>query len=320
MTATTTNPYQVLGVPEDASAADIKTAYRKLALRYHPDRNPGDAEAEEQFKRISEAYATLRDPEARARFDRYGPDVERGGYAPDFSTMDWQTIFREADIPMDWDARGGAPRTGNAVFDALFGVMTGMFRNAGLLPGETREVTLRVPLGVARGGAVRRVRVPGPSVCPRCRGARVLDGERCPDCGGSGVRNGRAEVDVRVPAGVKHGTRLRLRGMGGPGNPPGDLFVRLEVDLPEHARVVGNEVHADLYLTPLEAARGIDTHFEGVPVHVPGGLPAGRTVRVAGGGLDRGDLVLTVHHDVWRGLWRGTADWFRRLAEGRTGG
>ncbi len=318
MTRAPANPYDVLGVPQDASGDDIKAAYRKLALRYHPDRNPGDTQAEEQFKRISEAYATLRDPDARARFDRYGPDEARGGYAPDFSTMDWQTIFREADIPMNWDAHGAAPRTGNAVFDALFGAMTGMFRNAGLLPGETREVTVRVPLALAREGGSRRVRVPGPSVCPRCRGQRIVDGERCPDCGGSGIRGGRAEVDVRVPTGVRNGTRLRLRGMGGPGNPPGDLFVRLEVQLPDSARMVGDEVHADLYLTPLEAARGLETLFEGVDVRVPGGLPEGRTVRVAGGGLGRGDLVVTLHHDVWRGLLRGAGDWFRRLTEGRT--
>ena len=117
MTKTLRNPYEVLGLSSSADAAEIKTAYRRLALQYHPDRNPGDKGAEERFKEISEAYATLRDPEARARYDRFGstrPQASR----PDFNTVDWQTIFQEADIDIDWSQRNAVPRTGNAVFDA----------------------------------------------------------------------------------------------------------------------------------------------------------------------------------------------------------
>ncbi len=313
------NPYEVLGVPHDADATTIKAAYRQMALRFHPDRNPGNHEAEERFKEISEAYAVLRDPDARARFDRYGSTGETA-YRPDFSTMDWQTIFREADIPIDWDARGGGtPRSGNAVFDALFGMMTGLFRNAGLLPGETREMRLRIPYKLARAGGTRRVRVPGTSVCPTCGGQRLVDGEACPDCGGSGVRHGGAEVDVALPRGIHSGTRMRLKGLGGPGNPPGDLFVRVEVALPGNARLDGDDLVAEVYLTPLEASRGAITEFEGVRVRVPAGTPEGATVRVAGGGLGSGDLLATIRYDVWRGLLRGAGDWYRRLTEGASG-
>ena len=164
------DPYTVLGVPRSADAADIKAAYRKLALKYHPDRNPGDAAAEERFKEISEAYATLRDPEGRARFDRYGQTGSPSG-RPDFNTVDWSTVFREADIKIDLGGQG-VPRTGNPMFDALFGVMTGMMRSSGLLPGEDREVMLAVSVAEARAGAQRRVRVPGPSVCATSRAAR----------------------------------------------------------------------------------------------------------------------------------------------------
>jgi len=313
-----TNPYEVLGVPRDASAEDIKSAYRKLALRYHPDRNPGNKQAEERFKEISEAYAVLRDPDARARFDRYGTTSAAPGGQPDFSGVDWQTIFREADIPINWDQRQGAPHTGNAVFDALFGMMTGMFRNAGLLPGETREIRATIPFELAREGGQRRVRVPGPSVCPTCRGERVLHGAACPDCGGAGVRRGRAEVDVSIPRAVHDGTRLRLRGLGGPGNPPGDLFVRVAVALPKGARMQGSDVLADVHLTPAEAGRGITTRFGGVDVRVPPGTRDGGRVRVTGGGLGGGDIVITVHHDLWRGLARGASDWLSKLTEGRT--
>lgn len=312
-----TDPYEVLGVSRDASADDVKSAYRKLAMRYHPDRNPGSKEAEERFKEISEAYAVLRDPDARSRFDRYGT-AGPAGAQPDFSTVDWRTIFTEADIPINWDARQGAPHSGNAVFDALFGMMTGLFRNAGLLPGETREIRIQVPLELARRGGQRRVRVPGPSVCPTCHGQRLVQGQPCPDCGGSGVRGSRAEVDVTIPASVHDGTRLRLRGLGGPGNPPGDLFVRIAVTLPSGARLEGDDVHAELHLMPAEAARGVVTRFAGAEVRLPAGSQDGQQVRMRGRGLGQGDLVLTVRHDFWRGLARAASDWIGKLADGGT--
>ncbi len=313
-----TNPYEVLGVPRDASSDAIKSAYRKLAMRYHPDRNPGSKQAEERFKEVSEAYAVLRDPDTRARFDRYGTASTAPGGAPDFTGVDWQTIFREADIPINWDVRQGSPRTGNAVFDALFGMMTGLFRNAGLLPGETREIRVSIPLELARAGGQRRVRVPGPSVCPTCHGSRSVNGAVCPDCGGAGVRGGRAEVDVAIPEGVRSGSRLRLKGMGGPGNPPGDLLVRVAVSLPGGARMQGDDVLVDIHVTASEAARGLTTRFAGGAVRVPAGTPDGGRVRVRRGGLGGGDLIVTVHHDLWRGLARAAADWLANLTEGRT--
>jgi DnaJ-class molecular chaperone len=106
---------------------------------------------------------------------------------------------------------------------------------------------------------------------------------------------------------VRSGTRLRLAGMGGPGQPPGDAFVRLEVDVPAHARLEGRDLATDVFLMPLEAARGVTTTTLGVPVRLAGGLRDGQRVRIPGGGLG-GDLLLTVRTDVWRGLGRATLD------------
>src|SRR5690606_15700044 len=125
---------------------------------------------EEKFKELSEAYALLRDPEARQNYDRYGRADPRSYRAPDPSNVDWQTIFTEAEIPINWGRAGETPRTGNAVFDVLFGVVSGMLRNSGLLPGENREVGLELSLAEAVNGSKRRVRVPGPSVCAVCHG------------------------------------------------------------------------------------------------------------------------------------------------------
>lgn len=312
VTQTLRNPYEVLGVERDASPDTIKAAYRKLALKYHPDRNPGDQEAEEQFKALSEAYATLRDPDARARFDRYGttrPEASR----PDFTTVDWQTIFQEADIDINWDARGGSvPRTGNVVFDMMFGALTGMMRNSGLLPGEHRLLTLDVSLEEARGGGLRRVRVPGPSVCPECRGHGLLEsGQRCPNCAAQGVLRGGSSVDVSIPAGVKTGSKLRLKGLGGPGRPPGDVLIGMELRLPENVRLAGNDIYVEVPVTPLETSKGRKLTVFGVDVTVPVGAEDGQQLRVPDGGLNGGDLVVTLSLDVWRGLFRGIKDWFR---------
>jgi molecular chaperone DnaJ len=317
------DPYEVLGVERDASAEDVKRAYRQLAMRYHPDRNPGDAVAEERFKAVSEAYATLRDPDARRRFDTYGHvgrpgSVPGSGGAPDFSHVDWRVIFSEADVPMDWSRRGDMPTTGNVVFDALFRGVTTMFRQAGLLPGEDREVAAAVDVVTARRGGDLRVHVPGPVRCATCAGSGRDAVGACPTCGGQGVLRRGQGVDVRVPAGVRQGTRLRLAGMGGPGQPPGDAFVVIGIDLPAGARLRGGDLLAELFVTPFEAARGLVATVLDVPVRIAAGARDGHQVRVAGGGLG-GDLIVTLRRDTWRGLGRGAADliraaWRRRSA------
>jgi molecular chaperone DnaJ len=331
------DPYEVLGVERDADADTIKTAYRQRAMQYHPDRNPGDATAEERFKELSEAYALLRDPEARRRYDAYGRSDPRGYQPPDMSTADWQTIFQEVNINVDWGGRGAASATGSAVFDMLFGMMAGMLRNSGLLPGETREVRLDLRLGEAALGAVKRVRVPGPSVCAVCGGTgRVTAGASaagaspsqavarstpvdglvtaCSACGGRGVRRGGALVDVSVPVGSSSNTKLRLRSLGGPGNPPGDLLVDLEVNLPPTATVVGNDVQDTVVITPM--ARGSSFVYEGVTVSVPSTLRSGQSLRVRGAGIDGGDLVLRVEIDLVRGIVRRVGGWLNDLVGG----
>src|SRR5690606_25534016 len=273
------DPYEVLGVPRDADAAAVKRAFRQQAMRYHPDRNPGDEQAEERFKELSEAYAVLRDPESRARYDRYGHETTGGFTTPTYTGEQWREMFREAEVPIDWTRMAGGAMTGNAMFDALFGMVAGMLRGSGLLPGETREVVLDLTLGEAVSGAVKRVRVPGPSVCAVCQGtgravaegavaapagpfsANTYDGT-CPACNGRGVRRNAAAVEVQVPAGAKSNTKLRLRGLGGPGSPPGDLMVDIEVRLPETARVQGRDVHDTIAITPWQASAGGVVDYE----------------------------------------------------------
>lgn len=342
----------------DADADTIKSAYRRQAMKYHPDRNPGDSAAEEQFKQLSEAYALLRDPQARQNYDRYGRTDPRAYRPPDPSSVDWQAIFREAEIPINWGQAGEMPRTGNAVFDMLFGVVSGMLRNSGLFPGETREVGLDLSLSEAVNGANRRVRVPGPSVCAVCRGTgrsgsagranleagavgQAMGGDgttrttvtgpqvgpfgdaayatACPACGGRGVRRGTALVDVTVPPGTKDSTKLRLKGLGGPGRPPGDLMVDIDVKLPDSARVVGRDVHDTVTITPFLAQRGGELVYEGLSVAVPAGVKAGGTLKLAGQGIAGGDLLLKLEVDLVGGIGRSVGRFFRKLTDGGPG-
>jgi molecular chaperone DnaJ len=311
------DPYETLGVERDAGAEDVKRAYRALAMRYHPDRNPGDAVAEERFKEVSEAYATLRDPESRRRYDAYGQVGRPGaGAAPDFSHVDWRVVFSEADVPMDWSRRGGIPTTGNVMFDALFKGVATMFRQAGLLPGEDREVPVRIGVETARGGGPIRVRLPGPIRCSTCGGAGADAGGPCPVCGGGGVLRRGMDVDVTVPPKVREGTRLRLAGMGGPGQPPGDAYVAISLDLPAWVTLRGGDLLTEVFVTPFEAARGLVAHVLGVRVPIGAGATDGQRVRVAGGGVG-GDLVVTLRTDTWRGLGRAAADLVRSVARRR---
>ncbi len=299
------NPYKVLGVERSASEVEIKSAYRKLAMQHHPDRNPGDVQAEERFKQVSEAYAILRDPAARARYDSHGSAAPR----PDFNNMDWQSVFREADVHVNWDRHQGMPRTGSSVFDMLFGVVSGMMRRSGLLPGEHRELTAAIPLKLARSGGTTHVHIKGPSVCPECRGSGSVDRSRCQRCAGSGVLRGGSVVELTVPAGVGQGRKLRLRGVGGPGNPPGDALVTLNIQVPSGTTLRGSDIHTDVYVAPFEAGNGLNADVLGQNVRIPAGTRNGQTVRVPGGGLG-GDLIVTVRHDLLRGLWRSVRGMF----------
>jgi len=295
---TARDPYGLLGVSRQASSDEIKAAYRRLAMQYHPDRNAGDKAAEERFKAISEAYATLRDPELRARYDRYGDSPAR----PDFSRVDWQTVFQEADIRIDL-GQMGMPRTGNMVFDTLFGLMAAAWRRS-LLPGEERTVSLDISPEEARAGAVRRVYLPGPSVCPQCRGASPA----CPICNGQGVVRSGAAVEVTIPSGIRPGAKLRLRGLGGPGSPPGDAFVTVQVRLPAGVRFDGQDLITELPITALEAARGTESRVLGLSVKIPAQVKDGQVVRISGGGLAGGDLLIKLKIAVWQGLWRKLRD------------
>jgi molecular chaperone DnaJ len=330
------NPYEVLGVPKNASDDDIKKAYRKLAREYHPDRNPGDNGAEDRFKEVQGAYDVLRDPEKRRAYDTFGDASARGfpGAGPDLGGM----RFEEFDLSNLGDLLGG-----------MFG---GARRSAGRQPvrGNDLETHVRISFEDSLAGVQVRVPVevetacsvchgtgaePGtaPVTCPQCGGRGVVSdaqglfafSQPCPRCRGNGTivekpcRNcrgsGRERVTkryaVKVPAGAKTGTRIRLKGKGESGvngGPSGDLYVVVDVEPSLLYERRGSDLVLEVPVTYAEAALGasveIPTPDGPVSLKVPSGTESGKLLRVKGRGVPhlkgsgRGDLLARINVTV----------------------
>jgi molecular chaperone DnaJ len=328
--------YATLGVPKDAKPADIKKAYRKLAAELHPDRNPG---GEDRFKEVSEAYDTLSDDakrreydEARALFGSGGGRFSGGGFPGGFDVND---LFR-----------GGGG--GGGGFGDLFGDLLGRGRRPQPRRGADLETTATLSFGDALRGATVPLRLvtpgacstchgsgaaPGtsPQTCPVCQGqgvvarnqgsfsfaepckgcrgtGRVID-TPCPTCHGTGEEQKERTLSVRIPAGVKDGQRIRLKGKGAPGErgaPAGDLFVRVTVTPHPVFGRKGDHLTITVPVTFAEAVLGtqvgVPTPDGAVTLKVPAGTRSGRTFRVKGKGFPakggQGDLLVTVEVDV----------------------
>lgn len=323
--------YKILGVAKDASESEITKAYRKLARKYHPDANPGDETAEKKFKELSSAYDVIGNEKKRAEYDeirRMGPlgGFSRGGggfsggTGHNFDVGDLSDLFGM--FNQGTAGRAPTPVRGEdlqaaltiSFDDAIHGVETSV------------HLTSDAPCSTCAGSGAK----PGtsPTVCPGCNGRGVNDDnqgffslsqpcpqcggrgrivtEVCPSCRGQGIERRPRKVKVRVPAGVKSGQKIKLKGRGAPGRdggPPGDLVVKLTVGEHELFGRKGNNLTIKVPITFTEAALGSKVTvptLEGdtVTLKIPEGTPTGQTFRVKGRGIEtkssKGDLLVTV--------------------------
>jgi len=306
--------YAVLGVPHEAEKDEIKKAYRKLAIQFHPDRNPDDKAAEEKFKEVAAAYDVLSDPEKRGIYDRYGEAGLRGrGYSPNAND-----IFSHF-----MDMMGGA-------FDDLFGMGQGRrYSTRGrdhqvqvsltlheAATGIDREFSVRkeeacptcTGTGAAAGASPDRCPACGgkgrvnhvqglftiTTTCPQCRGAGRIIRERCESCRGTGRQGVEKTYKVRIPPGVETGSTIRVQGGGGPGpagGQAGDLFVVVEVTDDPVLHREGDDLVYDLTVGVADAVLGakmkVPGLFEEVKVEIPAGAQPGDAIRVSGEGMPR---------------------------------
>ncbi|HUI03137.1 MAG TPA: molecular chaperone DnaJ [Acidimicrobiales bacterium] len=343
-----TDYYALLGVGPDASDEDIKRAYRRMARELHPDSTGGDSAAEARFKEVTRAYEVLRDPERRARYDRFGPEGVDG--------------------PAPGDIFGGGI---GDLFDAFFGgSAAGPRRRGGPSRGEDAELVVELAFREAVFGARREVAYDAAATCatcagtgartgttavscPECQGAGELRRVRqsilgqvvtavpcrrcgatgevisspCPECRGEGRVREAHTVTLEVPPGVDHGSTLRLTGRGaaGPrGGPPGDLYVHLAVQPDERFERVGDDLRADLHIPVVQAALGATVEFETLdgtePVAVQPGTQTGHLIRMRGRGVPhvrgrgRGDLTVQVVVDTPTDLTKAQEALLRQLA------
>jgi molecular chaperone DnaJ len=340
--------YAELGVKKDATADEIKKAYRKLARANHPDSNPGDTAKHEKFKAVAEAYDVVGDPDKRKKYDEMRELYGSGGFRGGFGGGGPQGGFNLDDLLRDQAGRGGF----GDMFGDLFGGGFGRRQQrARPTKGADVETSATISFTDAIDGVTISLRLtsdapcpdckgtggkPGtkPRVCPECEGAgfvvasaggafsinetcpmcggrQLIYDESCPTCHGSGRGTSARTIQARIPAGVKDGQRIRLRGKGAAGEnggPAGDLFVTVKVTPHRLFGRKGDNLTLDVPVSFDELALGAEIKIPtlgGAPVtlKVPAGTPDGRTFRVRGKGATRpdgtrGDLLATVEVQV----------------------
>ncbi len=354
MSATEIDYYELLEVERTADDKTIKSAYRKLAMRYHPDRNPGDVEAEARFKAISQAYDCLKDPQKRAAYDRYGHAAfEQGGMggggagAGGFSDIGdiFESIFGSA---FGGGGRQQARRGADLRYDMEISLDEAFH-------GKTTEIEIEVSQtcepcegsGAEAGTGTRRCNMCGghgkvrsqqgffvvERACPTCHGRGEVIESPCRACGGEGRVDRPEKLEVDIPPGVDSGTRIRLGGKGeaGPfGSPPGDLYIFLHVKRHPVFEREGTMLVTRVPITFTTAALGGEIEIPGldaerIKVEIPAGIQSGKQLRKRGAGMPvlqgrgRGDLVIEITVETPTKLSARQKELLRELQETETG-
>jgi len=343
--------YEVLGVSRDANEQELKSAYRKLALKYHPDRNPGDHASEEKFKEASEAYQVLSDADKRAAYDRFGHAGVSGGGPGGFGgfsgAVDLGDIF--GDLFGEMFSMGGQQRAARQMRgDDLRYDLTIDFQEA--VFGTEKEIRIRrlEACETCKGSGSKSGR--GPVTCPQCQGrgqvryqqgffsvARTCNAcagrgsiisDPCDTCRGETRVTKEIKLTVKVPAGVEEGTRIRYGGEGDVGRnkgQSGDLYIVLSIRAHDFFHREGQNLHCVIPISFPQAALGAEIEIEGVdgPVmlKIPEGIQSGKEVRVRGKGVPylnekgRGDLIVKVVVQIPKKLSKTQRDLISELAK-----
>ncbi len=342
--------YAILGINKSASATEIKKAYRKKAIEYHPDKNPGDAKAEEMFKKAAEAYEVLSDPNKKARYDQYGHAAFDGASGFGGGGMNMEDIFSQFG-----DIFGSA-------FGGGFGGFSGFAGGQRRVKGSNLRIRVKLNLEEVANGVEKKVKVRRKvqadgvtyKTCPTCNGmgqvtkitntilGRMQTATTCGACSGSGQAIDKRPLDadahglvvreetvsINIPGGVENDMQLKVPGKGNdaPGNGiPGDLIVAIETEEHDTLKREGDNLHYDLYVSISEATLGTSREIDAVNgkvrIKLEPGIQSGKILRLRGKGISSingygiGDLL--VHVNVWtpKELTKEQRDFFERMQQ-----
>jgi molecular chaperone DnaJ len=323
--------YEILGVDRKASGADVKRAYRKLALKYHPDKNPDDSQAEERFKEAAEAYEVLQDDQKRAQYDRFGHDGLKGGGGPGgagFGGMNMEDIFSQFGDVFGGGFGGGQSSGGRRrrmkgsnlrikVKLTLEEIATGVEKKVKVFKQVQADGSEYSDCQTCQGtGQVRRIQntilgqMQTASTCPQCQGSGQSVKNRPSGSDEWGMVRKEAVVSIDIPGGVEDGMQLSVRGEGNGapmGGVPGDLLVVIEAVTHDAFQRNGKNLHHDCYISFTDSALGaqIEVPLLGskAKITIEAGTQSGRIVRLRGKGLPavdsygQGDLLVNIN--VW---------------------
>lgn len=329
--------YEVLGVQKSASEKEIKSAYRKLARKWHPDANPDNPkEAEEKFKELQEAYAVLSDPEKRRKYDALGSDWESAARQADqqqrYRSQRGPTTIEFGDLG---DLFGGAGTAGGDGFSDFFDTF---FSNVGRRTttasarsphrGRDLEGSIEITLHDAYAGAKKSISMELEDRCPLCGGTGVKHQQICPNCHGTGTVLTSKSLEVTIPKGVRDGQRIRLTGQGGSGihgGPPGDLYLTVHVKPDDQFEREGDDLYIDLPVSIFDLVLGGEAHVptltSGVTMTIPPRTQNEQLMRIAGKGMPHvngkgnGDLYIRLIARLPQRLSEQEEQLYRQLAE-----
>ncbi|HZZ64101.1 MAG TPA: J domain-containing protein [Candidatus Baltobacteraceae bacterium] len=332
--------YQVLGVPKTASEKEIKSAYRKLARKYHPDANlDNPKEAEEKFKELQEAYAVLSDPEKRRKYDALGSD--------------WESAARQAEQQRRYRSERAPGTAGFADFGDLFerGTTNGgdgfsdffdaFFSNVGRRTtassarsphrGQDLEGSIEITLRDAYEGGAKSISIELEDRCPVCGGTGVKQGDICPNCHGTGTVLSAKTLEVKIPKGVREGQRIRLAKQGGRGihgGPAGDLLLTVHIKPDEQFEREGDDLYTDVQASVFDLVLGAEAHVPtltgGITMTIPPRTQNEQLMRVGGKGMPHvngrgsGDLYVRLVARLPQRLDEHEERLFRELAQSQS--
>lgn len=322
--------YRILGISRTATDKDIKQAYRRLARQYHPDVNPGNKSAEDRFKGVNEAYEVLSDPDKRKKYDQYGDrwqDAERFADAARQQGGEWRFTQRQGADNFNY----GGEDLESLFGDIMGGRMGGTFRQRTARPrvGQNVEYPLEVTLEEAYNGTMRNISLQTEVPCSACRGTGRIQGLPCSVCRGAGVIPQVKRIEVKIPAGVTNGSRVRIAGKGEPGpagGTPGDLYLVISVRPHNLFERKDDDLYVSVSVPLTTAMLGGEVQVPTLKgtklaLRIPSETQNERVFRLTGQGMphlgdaSRGDLLVSIKVILPAGLSSEERALFNRLRE-----